>query len=376
MSNYPEVVYWLALIQESGLKLNVVKPIIQRWCIAEGRSLAEMFALSALEWEATFGLPPAETEQAVAATEKLAQQAQVLAQWQAEGIEVLSRTDPRYPRRFSHSLSPAKQPLLVWAQGALPLLNEASITMVGQETPDEETAHFLRELMHDLVAEEIGLVSGYGRGLDRAAFETMLATPAGRAVVVLPLGLKAFAQTTQRLEPALNSGQIVLVSPFAPDTPYQERLAEARNLLIDHLALTLLILHPNEEAQSRAEAALNRGLSVFVSLTDTASNRALIDQGALLLTDSGEVIEMVQQALIDTALLESNEEEADLVAPLTTAPPPLPPLPPSDPNDDYSLRFEEVEPIDSEAALEILSLGGEIPEVLRRRLKQDEDEAD
>jgi hypothetical protein len=85
---------------------------------------------------------------------------------------------------------------------------------------------------------------------------------------------------------------------------------------------------------------------------------------------------MVQQALIDTVLLESNEEESDLVAPLTTAPPPLPPLPPSDPNDDYSLRFEEVEPIDSEAALEILSLGGEIPEVLRRRLKQDEDEAD
>lgn len=376
MSNYPEVVYWLTLIQESGLKLNLIKPIIQRWAIAEGRSLAELFTMSALEWGATFGLTPEDAEQAVAAAEKLAQQAALLAHWQAEGIEVLSRTDPRYPTRFSYTLPPAKQPLLVWARGALHLLNEANITMLGQEAPDEDTAAFLSELMQALVAEEIGLVSGYGRGLDRAAFETMLKTQDGRAVVVLPMGLKAFSQTTKRLEPAITAGQIVLVSPFAPDTPYQERLAEARNLLIDHLALSLLILHPNDDAQVRAEAALNRGLSVFVSLTDTTSNRALIDQGALLLTDAGEVVEMVQQALIDTALLASNDDEVEGISPSLSTPPPLPPLPPTGPDDDYSLRFEEMEPIDSQEALEILSLGGEIPEVLRRRLEKIEDDED
>lgn len=375
MADYPETAYWLTLINESGLKLNLVKPIIQRWCLAEGRPLADLFGLSALEWGAMFGLPDEAVNQAVAAREKVAQQAAALTRWQAQGLLVLARTDPRYPQRWVQALPPAAQPLLLWVQGEASLLNQPAVAMLGQEAPDEPTAEFLNELMQALVSEEIGLVSGYGRGLDRVTFETMLNTADGRALVILPMGLSAFAKTTTKLEPAVAAGQIALVSPFAPETPYQERLAEARTLLIDHLALALLILDTNEEAQTRAEAALNRGLPVFVSLTDTANNRELIDQGALLLTDAGEVVEMVQQAIIDAALIAPNDQIEPLAGPLATGPLPPPP-PPARPNDDYSLRFEDVEPIDSEEALEILSLGGEIPELLRKRLESRSDDAD
>ena len=231
--------------------------------------------------------------------------------------------------------------------------------------------------MQALVNEDIGLVSGYGRGLDRVTFETMLNTEGGRAVVVLPMGISAFGKTTSRLEEVVSTGKIVLISPFAPNTPYQDRLAEARNLLIDHLTLSLLVLHPNDEAQTRAEAALNRGLPVFVSLTDSSSNRQLIEQGALLLTDAGEVVEMVQQAVIDATLQESNDNDAAEAATVTPAAiAPTAPLVTADSNDDFSLRFEDVEPINSEEALEILSLGGEIPELLRQRLENLESEED
>lgn len=367
MSNYPEVVYWLTLINQSGLKLNIVKPIIQR-CVAENHALSSLFDLSVSEWGIAFGLAEEAAEQVVAAREHLPRQAQALQQWQAQGLEPIIRTDPRYPRRWLHTLPPATQPLLLWTRGAVDLLNEPMITVLGSEAPDAETAEFITDLMHATVAENIGVVSGYGRGLDRTTFEIMLQTEGGRGVVVLPMGLTAFAQTTSKLDDAVTANRIVLVSPFAPDTPYQERLAEARNLLIDHLALAILALNTDSDAEDRAGAALSRGLPVFVSLTDTAGNRALIDQGALLLTDTGEVIEMVQQAVIDATLLESGPEEATLPAPPlgSAAPPP----PPSDPNEDYSLRLEEVEPIDSDEALEILSLGGDVPELLRRRLKE------
>lgn len=366
MADYPEAVYWLTLINDSGLKLNLVKPIIQRWCLAEQRSLSDLFELSPLEWSTTFGLTGAEGEQATTARDKVAQQAKRLAGWQAQGLELLIRTDPRFPQRLIRAMPPAQQPLLLWARGALDLLNNPTVAMLGSETPNPATAGFLGELMQALVNQEIGLVSGYGRGLDRSSFELMLKTRGGRAVVVLPMGLAAFAQTTSKLESAVQAGQIVLVSPFAPSTPYQEKLAEARNLLIDYLALALLVIETDEEATGRAGAALDRGQPVFVSLTDTASNRALIDQGALLLTDAGEVVEMVQQAVIDAALQEPTGEEAPLAAQAGPAgPPPLS----NDPDEDYSLRLEEVEPIDSEEALEILSLGGEVPEILRRRLK-------
>jgi predicted Rossmann fold nucleotide-binding protein DprA/Smf involved in DNA uptake len=316
-----------------------------------------------------------EANRAVAAQDRLSKQAAVVAQWQAKQIEPLIRTDPRYPKRLIRTLPPAKQPLLLWVRGALHLLNEPGVAVLGGQTPDDAATKPLNELMRTLVSEEIGLISGYGRGLDRATFEAMLATQGGRAITVLPLGLSVFAKSTTKLDEAVAAGRVVLVSPFAPDTPFQDKLAEARNLIIDHLALALIIPQTDEDSQARAGAALERGLPVFVGLTDTAGNRALIDAGAYLLTDAGEVVEMVQQAIIDAALItEEDEAPSELPAP---APAPLSPSASSaEANDDYNLPVEALEPIDSDEALEILSLGGNVPEILRKRLKKSDEEDD
>ena len=368
MPKYPEVIYWLTLINESGLKLNLVKPIVQRWCLGEKRLLADLFDLSPLEVSTTFGLADEEAKRIVGAADKLAAQAATLTQWQAEGLEPLIRIDSRYPKRLAQNLPPAKQPLVLWVRGPVSLLNRPGVTMLGRTDLDETTANFIDELMATLEAEEVGLISGYGRGLDRMTFEAMLATENGYAVTMLPLGLSAFAKTTSKLEGAVESGRTVLVSPFAPDSPFQEKLAEARNLLIDHLTLALLIPESDEEAQVRATAALNRGLPVFVK-ADTVGNRALLNQGALLLTDPGEVVEWVQQAIIDMAMQEAEDETSSedwTAAPLISTAPTEPPIP----DDDYSLRGEETPPLDSDEAMEVLSLGGEIPEVLRQRLQK------
>lgn len=368
MANHSEIVYWLTLINESGLKLNLVKPIIQRWCITEKRSLAELFALTPLDLSTTFGLPDHEANQLLNSAKKLDKQAGLLAQWQSEGIEPIIRTDRRYPRRLIYTLAPAMHPLVLWVHGPARLLNQPAVTMLGRQDTDETTTEFINNLMDTLEAEDIGLVSGYGRGLDRETFETMLTTQNGFTVAVLPMGLSAFIKTTQVLEPAVQAGRTVLVSPFAPDTPYHDKLAEARNLIIDYLTMALLIPESDGDAEARATAALERGLPVFVK-ADTAGNRMLLERGALLLTDPGEVVEFVQQALVDVAMQEADEEElpADLVAaPLTTTAPADPPQ--SD--EDYSLRIEEVPPLDSDEAIEVLSLGGEIPEILRSRLQK------
>jgi DNA processing protein len=371
MADYPELIYWLALINDSRLKLNLVKPIIQQWCFGEQRTLAELFTLSPWEWSTRFGLSDDEANRAVAAADKLGKQAALVAQWQAQKIELLIRTDPRYPKRLIAALPAARQPLMLWARGSLSLLNEPGVAVLGSQAPDEQTGELIGELMAMLAAEEIGLVSGYGRGLDRATFEMMLATDGGRAIIVLPMGLSAFAKSISKLEEAVANERVVLVSPFAPDTPFQEKLAEARNLLIDHLALTLLIPQTDDDSQARGLAALERGLPVFVSLTDTTGNRILIDQGAYLLTDAGEVVEMVQQALIDT-VFSADEAPAPAIIAAAVAPVPAPALPATSADEDYNLRVEDVEPIDSDEALEILSLGGNVPEILRKRLKEDD----
>jgi predicted Rossmann fold nucleotide-binding protein DprA/Smf involved in DNA uptake len=366
MADYPEVIYWLTLINESGLKLNLVKTVIQRWSVVEQRAVADLFDLSPLEWSTTFGLSGDEGERAAALNNKLDSQARALVQWQAHNIEVLLRTDPRYPRRLVQLLPPAQQPLLLWGQGDLALLNEPMVAVLGN-TSTESTATFIDELMRVLVDEAIGLVSGYGRGLDRSTFETMLTTTGGRAIAIIPMGLSAFAQTTTKLDQAVKSGRIALISPFTPATTFNEKLAEARNLLIDYLALTLLVLDTDDDALARAKVALERNLPVLVHPADNEATRHLIDQGAFLLTDPGEVIEMAQQAMIDDTLL----EEIPVPDPIPTPSMPVSPsVLPDNSNDDYALHAEEMDPIDSDEAMDILSMGGKVPEILKKRLKK------
>ncbi len=366
MADYPELIYWLTLINESDLKLSLVKPIIQQWCFGERRPLVELFDMLPLEWAARFGLGDTDADRATRAREKLPRVAATVAQWQTQRIEPLIRTDLRYPRRLADTLAPAKQPLILWAQGNLNLLNEPAIAVLGNQTPDEPTKKLIEQLMQTLATESIGLVSGYGRGLDRLTFEVMLATSGGHAITVLPMGLSAFTKSTTRLETIAAAGQIVLVSPFAPDTAFQEKLAEARNLLIDHLALALLIPQTDDDSLARGSAALDRDLPVFVGMTDTAGNRTLLDEGALLLTDPGEVVEEVQQTVIDAALLNESDELA--VSPARSIPPDSS-APPSS-NDDFSLHIEGYDPIGSDEALDILSMGGNVPEILRHRLQK------
>jgi hypothetical protein len=67
---------------------------------------------------------------------------------------------------------------------------------------------------------------------------------------------------------------------------------------------------------------------------------------------------------------EAEDEEPALAIASIPASPVPPPTPAAVEADDYGLHFEETPLMDSDEAMEILSLGGEIPEVLRNRLQK------
>jgi predicted Rossmann fold nucleotide-binding protein DprA/Smf involved in DNA uptake len=365
--NHNEAAYWLALVNHSGLKLSQLKPIAQQWHLMEGRSIVQLFNLPALELSARFNLAEGEAQGILKAAETHKAQLAQLEKWAGQGIHLLTLSHPHYPNRLIHSLPPKQQPLLLWAKGNTERLSEPTVTFLGKSEPEAETVAFVESLAAILAQEMIGVVSGYGKGLDRLAFEAILAAENGYGVAVLPMGLLAFAQLTAKLDQAVTAGRTVLLSPFPPETPYKENLAEARNLLVDSLALALLAPEADEAAQARAQAALERGMPVLVGMTDSAENRALIAQGAFLMTDPGEVVEMVQQAIIDDALqTELAQAPASETLPSPSAASEKLPL--LDSQDDYALGTEAVDPLAADEALDILSTMGPVPDSLRARL--------
>lgn len=359
-----ETAYWLALINAGGLKLSRLKPLVQQWFLMNGKPIAQLFNLSAPELSVTGNITLPEAQNLLKAADTYTTQIQTIEKWQAQGIQAIPLSHPHYPSRLLYTLPPQQQPLLLWAKGATHLLTEPTVTVLGEPQPNDETIGFVRELAAILVEENIGIVSGYDKGLDRIAFESMLATPNGRAVAVLPMGLAAFSKITGKLDAPVAAEQAVLLSPFAPEIAFNENLAEARNLLVDSLAMALLVPKVDAASQPRAQAALERGMPVLIGKADTPENRALIAAGAFLMTDPGEVVEMVQQAIIDDAMQAQQAQ-----APATEPPPPPPAsLPPLSDTDDYALGTETVAPLAAADTLNILSSGGNVPNSLREKL--------
>jgi predicted Rossmann fold nucleotide-binding protein DprA/Smf involved in DNA uptake len=369
--NHNEAAYWLALINHSGLKLAQIKPIAQQWHLMEGKSIAALFNLSATELSVRFSLTEAQAQGLLKAADSHAAQVNLIKTWQAQGIELITLSHPHFPGRLIYALPPKQQPLLLWARGSTQALLEPTVTFLGKPEPEPETIAFVNDLLPILVSENMGVVSGYGKGLDRIAFEGILENNEGQAMAVLPMGLAAFAKLTQKLDQPVSEGRAVLLSPFPPDVPFKDNLAEARNLLVDSLALALLVPQVDTDSQPRAEAALERGMPVLVNVTDSPENRALIDKGAILMTDPGEVIDMVQQAIIDDAL------QAELAqTPASEAAPPIKAggSPMLDGEDDYALGNEPVDPLAADEALDILSSMGAVPDSLRERLQAIEEQ--
>ncbi len=355
-----EAAYWLALIHTGGLKLSVLKPIVQQWVLMEGRPLVALFNRSATELSVHFNISEADAAKIIRAAANHAKQLHRVDRWHEQGITVLPLSHPQYPTRLLNTLPPQRQPLLLWAKGNLKLLTEPMVTVLGD--PETESAEIdgLKNLIAELTAAGIGVVSGYGKGLDRIAFETVLALPKGHAAAILPLGLNAFSKLTHKLDDPVAAGNAVLLSPFDPDTEYKESFSAARNLLVDSLAMVLLVPAVDALAKERAFAALERGMPVLVGNTDTPANRELIAAGAFLMTDPGEVIELVQQAVIDTAIQSQLAQKP--------AAEPLPPGEMLNETDDFALHADAVNPLPPDETLDILSAAGNVPTSLREKL--------
>ncbi len=84
----------------------------------------------------------------------------------------------------------------------------------------------------------------FERGADREL--TLGAVAAGgQALAILPLGLSQAGAILSLAGSALDTGRLLLLSPFAPDTPYSERTAQARLPLVAALAHGLLLVEPD-----------------------------------------------------------------------------------------------------------------------------------
>ncbi|MGN6033618.1 MAG: DNA-processing protein DprA [Thermomicrobiales bacterium] len=212
-----------------------------------------------------------------------------VARWTDQGIWVLGRKDPGYPRaRLTRRLGDAIPPVF-FGVGARHLLDARSTAIVGSRDAPVTTLALAQDLGTREARAGRTVISGGARGVDERAVQGAF-LGGGTAVVILADGLARQAGKAVYAD-HLAAGSLALISPYAPTAPFSTGNAMGRNRLIyclAHEAIAVASTNGKGGTFVSAREALRRGCGpIWVAPSDDprSGNPALIQAGARPLAD-------------------------------------------------------------------------------------------
>lgn len=148
--------------------------------------------------------------------------------WDQQGIRMVSRGDADYPQRFK-KLKGGAAPILYYA-GDLAMLESYSLGVVGSRDATDGGKRFSLGLGERAAREEVAIVSGDARGVDRSAMESALYA-GGKVIGVLSDSLSK-SVLSKRYRQAIGQGRVLLISHVEPDARFTVAQAMERNRYI------------------------------------------------------------------------------------------------------------------------------------------------
>lgn len=227
------------------------------------------------------------------------------------GISVLTPSDEHYPRRLVERVG-ASAPVLLYAAGAVNLLGESGIGVVGSRDVSPEGAQVAGAAAELAARVRLPLISGGARGVDQIAMNA--AFEAGGVVVgVLAESLMRKLRSVD-IRRAIHEGCTVMCTPYSPEAPFSVGNAMGRNKLIYALSdLTLVVAAEAETggSWSGAAEALRRGfgrVAVWRGPGEGPGNALLEERGAVPVASIDELesalLEPAERAGVETSQAE------------------------------------------------------------------------
>ena len=227
----------------------------------------------------------------------------------AVGARPLARCEVAYPSRLGALPDP---PPLIYVLGDPARLAVPVVSIVGARNASAAAIRYTMRLARDLGGAGLGVASGLARGIDTAAHGGALesgtiAVLAGGVDVVYP------AENQELYEAIVAQGAVI--SEMPPGTRPQARHFPRRNRLISGLALGVVVIEAAERLGSliTARFALEQGREVFAVPGSPLDPRCrgtnrLIKQGATLVQDPTDVVEVIGPMINQPALWEAPPE--------------------------------------------------------------------
>lgn len=258
---------WLLLVFESGLPIRVVNTILVTWCKQLGRTLQDFFDADAQEWNATCQLSTEVIKKLEQTKAKRVTQAFLVEQLHHQQIRMVTVLDPAYPMLLKQALGRSQIPPILFWMGDLALLEQQTIAIIGSRKASETSLAFTRAFAHGLAEQRANVISGFAKGVDRAAYEGAIVSQHGSTTAVLPHGMRKLSKVQMKgVQARIEAGNLVLLSQFHPDAPWLVSRAMDRNKVVTGLAQIVIVAESDTRGGTwdGANGALKQGRRVYV----------------------------------------------------------------------------------------------------------------
>lgn len=220
----------------------------------------------------------------------------ILAQFEQQGIQVLTWEDETYPRRLKEIDQP---PPVIYLRGDLRGEDELSVAIVGTRRATAYGRQVTEEIATFLAQNGITVISGLARGIDTFAHQAAV-NAGGRTLAVLGCGVDIiYPPENRRLgEQILSSG--ALVSDYAPGTQPDGPNFPPRNRIISGLSLATVVIEAGNTSGALITAtfAAEQGREVFgvpgnIHAPQSQGVNRLLQQGAHVLLKPQDLMDVL-----------------------------------------------------------------------------------
>ncbi len=218
---------------------------------------------------------------------------------QKTGAQILFLEDADYPDLLKYI---EDAPPVLFIYGNKKLLNQKSISIVGSRNASLNGISLAKKTAYDLSSQNITVISGLAKGIDRAAHEGALAAgvSSGSTIAVLGTGVDIlYPRENQDIYNKIKE-QGLLVSEMPFGTKPTPSAFPRRNRIISGLSYGTLVVEASLMSGSliTAREALSQGREVFAIPGSPLDSRAagpnqLIQDGAHLVSSAENILNII-----------------------------------------------------------------------------------
>ena len=288
-----ELSYWMTLAHIPKIKKKKKNEIIVK-LFEQDRTIIDFFHSDPNNWGAEFGLSESEVYLLKEASDELSNYAFMVENLLEQGYNILPITSKDYSPALKKNLGRTYAPPVIYTKGNLEILKENSIAIVGSRKANDNSLGFTDNVAKKASEEYKVIVSGFAKGVDKQALDSALKYK-GQSIIVLPQGITTFTSGFKKYYRQIIEGDVLVLSTFYPNAPWNAKLAMARNPIIYGLASEIYVAESSEKGGTWAGVTdgLRKGRKIFVrkpNQKEKNANELLISKGGIAVDQQGNPI--------------------------------------------------------------------------------------